>query len=270
MMANFGYTLENYRRLICRFKEEGYTFGPYDGELSQDKLVLLRHDIDYTLAYAVEFARINAEMGIAGTFFIQSRCRLYNLLDFDVQRAITEIADLGQYFGFHAVVGTMFDSLDSLRQFIAEEYELFSRLVPKTAPVFAWHNPGILADEGFDYIKADIPGLLNVYSTFGPDPIPYFADSNMRYTFDELCDLARQGHQVMQLAIAPMQWCPEAENMHEVMVTNLKRKVSDLEAGFSENYIYSDMFPEGLPQAVYDEFGRLCLDRAVGTREKVQ
>jgi|GEM_PF-1636716 len=269
-MAGAGYTLDNYRRLIDRFRSAGYTFGQYDGDLTKDKLILLRHDIDYTLSYAVEFARLNAEMGIAGTFFIQSRCRLYNLLDFDVQRALEEIAALGQHFGFHAVVDSEFESLEKLQKFVAEEFSLFSRFVPRTTPVFAWHNPSILSAQGFDHIKAEFPGLMNVYRAFGPGPIPYFADSNMRYTFDELCALADQGHSAMQLAIAPMQWCPEAEEMRTVMISNFKRKIADIEAGFAENYIYSDMFPTGLPENIYEEFGRLCAESAVGTKENIR
>lgn len=261
-MLDYGYTLDNYRLLLDRFVDAGYEFLPYDAYLRGRKALLLRHDIDYTLFFAEEFARINAEKGVSGTFFFQIRSNLYNFMDHAVQAAVRRIVDMGQYIGFHAVVNSAFPSLPELRDYVSSEFELFRQMVPETSPVFAWHNPGILQAEGFDHIKAEFPGLINAYAKINDVEVPYFADSNMRYSFDELCDLAKRDIPALQLAVAPMQWCPEQSDMRHVIVANLVRKLLDVEQGFSENYVYAEMFPEGLPESLQDQFVQLCFDAA--------
>lgn len=267
-MQDYGYTLDNYRSLLKRFLEAGYEFLPYEAELRGRKALLLRHDIDYTLVFAEQFARINAELGVSGTFFFQLRSSLYNFMDHTVQAAVRRIVDMGQHIGFHAVVASSFPSVDELRDYIASEFDLFRQLVPETSPVFAWHNPGILQAEGFDFIKADFTGLINAYADINGVEVPYYADSNMRYSFDDLCALADRNIPAMQLALAPMQWCPEQPDMRHVMVANLARKLLDVEQGFSENYVYAEMFPEGLPKSFLERFSRLCFDAAAAPAEK--
>lgn len=250
MTHNQGYTLDNYRRLLITLKSEGYTFSPYVDQLPDERTVLLRHDIDYTLTYAKIFAEINAEEGVQGTFFLQLRSGLYNLFDTEVLAAIDAIRECKQFFGFHMVVDDTWDSLDGLRQCVDRDFKVFKSLIPDTHPVFAWHNPGTLVQEGFNHIKASFNGLMNAYADFTSKDIPYFADSNMRYSFEELLEIVRQGTPAMQLAIAPMQWCPEADDMPQVMIANFVRKLRDLEAGFMENNVYSRLFPNRLPKDV--------------------
>lgn len=262
-MKKYDYRLDNYRRLIEHFKQVGYAFSPYRSDAYAEKSVLLRHDIDYTLAHAETFARINADAGVAGTFFFQLRSSLYNFFNFDVQSVVRRIIDMGQHVGFHAVVDSHFDSLDDLRLFIANEFRIFSDLVPESHPVFAWHNPGVLTLDGFNFIEADFPGLINTYGDIGGGRPPYFADSNMRHTFDQLYDIGDQGHPLLQLALAPMQWCPEQEAMENVMVSTLLRKVKELDPGFLDNGVFREMFPEGIPPKALDEFGRLCMQDAL-------
>jgi len=270
MPSQKNYTLSNYLQLIERFKVAGYTFSPYSSDGYTRKSVLLRHDIDYTLSYAETFARINAEAEVAGTFFLQLRSRLYNLLDHDVLSAVRRIIDLGQNIGFHVVVDSKFSNIEELRTYIAAEFALFKSIVPESMPVFAWHNPSILKSEGFNFIQAEFPWLINAYGKIGGVNPPYYADSNMRYSFQELCDIADRDHPVLQLAIAPMQWCPEQPNMRDVMVANLLRKLKDVEPGFLENYVYKDMFPQGIPDDIRQQFGRLCQKVALSSVEGVR
>ncbi len=254
-----GYTLHNYRRLLRAVHDRGLTFMPFDREAPKVPALFLRHDIDYSMVFAERFARIDMEENAQATFFLQLRSRLYNLFDPDVAATIRRILDMGHFIGFHAVVPQQWHNLDALRKEISRDFALFRQAIPEAMPVFAWHNPNMLVSQGFNFIAEDLPGLINAYGSFAGGKPPYFADSNMRYDSNKLISLINNAPDAFQLALAPMQWCPETKTMPEVMISNLVQKIREIEKGFQENDVYSTSYPLGLPESILTRFSKLAL-----------
>lgn len=259
---DYGYNLTNYRAVLAALKAEGYRFASYCDPAPQGKCVFLRHDIDLSLEYAERFARINAETGAVGTFFLQLRCEMYNLLAFETLAAVERIAALGQHIGFHAVIRPG-ATVVTLAEDLHRDFALFRALIPRALPVFAWHNPSILQAEGFAHLEAEFEGLANAYGVFCGGKHPYYADSNMRWSFSQIMDLVRGGEPVFQLALAPMQWCPEEADMPGVLASSLMLRLSEMERALRLNHVYKERLPGGLPEPVFRSI-RATLDRNLG------
>src|SRR5690348_8315965 len=71
------YSLDAYRALIHFAQNKGYRISPFElNPLPQT--IILRHDVDYSLRIALNLARVNAALGIRGTFFVLLRSQIYN------------------------------------------------------------------------------------------------------------------------------------------------------------------------------------------------
>lgn len=259
---DYGYNLTNYRTLLEVFKEEGYHFASYCDPKGAGRNVLLRHDIDLTLEYAEVFARINAEAEVAGTFFLQLRCELYNLLSHEVLASVKRIVALGQHIGFHAVVSPE-TTPETVAEELHQDFTMFRSIVPEAQPVFAWHNPSVLSADGFSCIEQEFDGLVNTYGKIWGDSPPYYSDTNMRWTFDELLDLARSEQSAMQLAIAPMQWYPEEPDMPGVIASSLMLRLREMNRALRLNHVYKKLLPHGMPKTAFRDI-RATIDQSLG------
>lgn len=259
-----GYSPSAYRRLLERLSESGYAFRSFIDGVADSPTVFLRHDVDYSLSWAVEFARINDECGARGTFFLQLRSPLYNLLAFESLAAIREILDLGQWLGFHITLPEEDLPREQVLELIRSDYQDLQAAIPSLQPVAAWHNPSLLVDQ--QGLGWEIPGFVNAYGRIGGRKIPYYSDSNMRYSLSEFESIVARQEPAIQLALAPMQWLPGEPSMVGILARNLGRKIRDLEVEFIRNHVYRGHFPGGLPDGVLLDFETSVIS-AAGTGE---
>lgn len=91
------FSIAVYRDLLNALINKGYAFQTTQQFLKQpkQKVVLLRHDVDDRKLHSLEFAKIQAERGIVGTYYFRVVPE-----SFDVQ-VIQEIAELGHEIGYH-------------------------------------------------------------------------------------------------------------------------------------------------------------------------
>src|SRR5437870_9433546 len=72
------FSLEHYRELLAAAKAGGYRFAGFD-RAPQTGDLLLRHDVDLSLAAALRMAEVEAEVGAWSTWFLMTRSVFYNL-----------------------------------------------------------------------------------------------------------------------------------------------------------------------------------------------
>jgi len=143
------FDLEHYRELIDAAKAGGYHFTFFDRDPEPGDL-LLRHDVDLSLAAALDLAALEHELGAASTYFLMTRSVFYNLASSDGERTIRRLRELGHQIGLHAVWPQ------------ADLDERFD-------PVVAWHNPDSA------YMSEPVEGAVNVMEPrfFSPEkPAP--------------------------------------------------------------------------------------------------
>lgn len=91
------FTIMRYKELLGSLKNAGYTFLPYREFLNnnEDKVIVLRHDVDARKLHSLAFARIQNEMGISGTYYFRVVPQSWD------EEVIREIAALGHEIGYH-------------------------------------------------------------------------------------------------------------------------------------------------------------------------
>lgn len=91
------FTVAIYRRLLDALLEQGYTFQPFRNflEAPAERVVMLRHDVDARKLHSLQFARIQHEKGVAGTYFFRVVPQSFD------EQVIREIEELGHEIGYH-------------------------------------------------------------------------------------------------------------------------------------------------------------------------
>lgn len=190
MTCNFE--LEHYRELLDAAKAGGYRFAAF-GEGPEPGDLFLRHDIDLSLAAAVQMAELEADAGVTTTYLLMTDSVFYNLSSPEGISAIARLRELGHAVGLHAVHPNV--ALD----------DRFDRVV-------SWHNPRP------EYMSAEIPGAVNAYGARYFSAETYRSDSNQHWRSG--CphdDLRAGGFPWLQILVHPAIWVYPGDTMGQTM-----------------------------------------------------
>jgi hypothetical protein len=88
------FSLAHYRELLQAAKAGGYRFAGFDRAPEPGDLIL-RHDVDLSLASALAVAEVEADEGAWSTWFLMTRSVFYNLASKEGEQAIARLRELG-------------------------------------------------------------------------------------------------------------------------------------------------------------------------------
>jgi hypothetical protein len=187
-----SFDLAHYRELLAAAKEGGYRFARFEEEPRGGEL-FLRHDVDLSLAAAVEMAELEAELDVTATYLLMTESVFYNLASEEGAAAVDRLRGLGHPVGLHAVHPNV--ELDGR----------FDRVV-------SWHNPRP------EYMSEEIPGAANAYGKPYFAPETYRSDSNQRWRSGCPHEELRAGaFPWLQILVHPEIWVYPGETMGETM-----------------------------------------------------
>jgi hypothetical protein len=252
------YSVEAYRALLGRLVSDGCRFASFvDEPRAGSRTIYLRHDVDYSLELALELAEMNNELGIQGTFFVQARADLYNVLAPYEAKRLRDLHLLGQRVALHYVPA---DDGESDAAGIRDDFELLRRVEPDLDPVFSWHRPM----EGFgERPELEVPGLVNAYGHRFFRAMPYVSDSVHRVGVTELeAKLVHDASPELQLLLHPVNWIAGGSSGIEILIRGWMRVLRDHERTLLENRAYAQRFPTGMPSHLVAEFERELLAAA--------
>jgi len=91
------FTITAYRDLLTALLEEGYRFQVFQDFLRAplNRAIVLRHDVDDRKEHSLEFARIQNEFGIVGTYYFRMVPQSFD------EGVIRQIAEMGHEIGYH-------------------------------------------------------------------------------------------------------------------------------------------------------------------------
>jgi len=187
-----AFTLAHYRELLRAACAGGYRFSGFDDGPRRGDL-LLRHDVDLSLAAAVTMAELEADADVFATYFLMTESVFYNLASTEGVAAIERLRSLGHRVGLHAVHpnAVLDDRFD---------------------PVVAWHNPDP------ETMSSPVAGAVNVMQRPWFDPSSYRSDSNQRWRFGCPHEELRAGSfEWLQLLTHPELWVYDGATMGETM-----------------------------------------------------
>ncbi len=240
------FSLESYQALIKSALDAGFVPTVFDAESWPKRALLLRHDVDYSLDMAVKLGRVNAELGVAGTFFILLRGHAYNALSAKSIERMSELTSLGQRLGLHEPATQEVD--------LAADFAYFSSQA-QLDPVFSWHNPTPqIIEKHRD--RDSIDGLVNVYSKKFLDGALYRSDSNFGKTYEQLVEAFDGTRDAIHLLVHPINWVAGGGTMVEVFEHAWPYLMRECEAEARTNRVYGEHFPGGMPDALLTDFSR--------------
>jgi hypothetical protein len=191
-----AFSLGHYRELLRATRDGGYRWGGFDAA-PEPGVVILRHDVDLSLAGALAMAEAEAEEGAWSTWFLMTRSVFYNLASSEGERAIARLRELGHRVAHHAVWPHV--DLDA-----------------RFEPVVAWHNPDP------EYMRASIEGAVNVMEPPFFDPDRYRSDSNQHWRHGCPHEALADGEfEWLQLLTHPEIWAFDGATMRESMESML-------------------------------------------------
>jgi hypothetical protein len=186
------FSLAHYRELLRAAQAGGYRCAGFDRAPRAGDLIL-RHDVDLSLAAAIAVAELEADEGVWSTWFLMTRSVFYNLASAEGESAIERLRALGHRIAHHAVYPRV--DLD-------ERFD----------PVVAWHNPDP------EFMQAPIDGAVNVMEAPFFDPEHYRSDSNQHWRHGcPDADLRAGRFEWLQLLTHPEIWAFDGATMRESM-----------------------------------------------------
>jgi hypothetical protein len=200
------FTEDRYRELIRRARRH-YRFEPF-GTSCAEPHVLWRHDLDHSVHRALALARIEAEEGVAATYFVLLRSEYYNPLERAISDRLHEIASLGHRIGLHfdASFWELRDD-EQLADRLAFERRLLEDLTGSEVGAFSFHVPEVGGALRFD--DDVIAGMVNAYGRTLRERYPYVSDSNGYWRFRRLHDvIAAHEEPRLQVLTHPEWWVP--------------------------------------------------------------
>lgn len=176
------FTVKSYKKLLGALKDFGFEFLPYNVfhlQNDQDKkFICLRHDVDARKENSLEFAKIQHQMGIAGTYYFRTIPQSYD------EKVILEMANMGHEIGYHyETMDTSRGQVDNAYDDFVKNLEMFRKIVPITticmhgSPLSKFDNRDIW--KKYDYKKLGL--IAEPYFDIDFNKTFYLTDTGRRW-----------------------------------------------------------------------------------------
>lgn len=190
--------LNAYRDMLELLRSSGYRFVQFTSDAAPGDL-LLRHDIDFSIDFALEIAELEAEMGIFSTYFFMITSNTYNLASKHNSELVKRIHKLGHQISIHfdPVVYRNIDvGLEQERNFFESRFGVSTNVV-------SIHRPGIFLDDN----NRQLPGCRHTYEDVFFRNMIYLADSAGRDIRPAIAKLVESPlTRPLHLLIHPIWW----------------------------------------------------------------
>jgi len=233
-MLTTHFNIENYNAIIKKIIASGYKFVRFpiqdNIEISNEKEVLLRHDIDFSLTAAKEIAQYDYNSGIKSTFFIYLNSPFYNILFEDDKKQIDEIAKFGHDIALH------FDQRINIG--LDKEIEILSKIFSNVrSDLISLHKPRIN-----QYTKTIIKdnihkNILTSYDDAYFREIKYLSDSKCSFNEIEF-DSILNSKKSFQLLLHPIWWYFEGNSLEEKLRKLCDGKENEVKGNIKKNLTF--------------------------------
>jgi len=187
--AKCGYNVKHYLDTLLRARDEGYTIKRVKDYSDKDeKVILLRHDIDFNLRYAYEMAAIEKTYNIQSSYYVYLHSPTYSALAPDNMKIIKSIQNMNHEIGLH------YDS----RYLSSYEPDLLESIINKDVHTVTQHWPGGTEKLDIDHFSQDPRDL----------PLKYLSDSGKHWREGCFCEWIGKEDK-LHVLIHPIWWIKE-------------------------------------------------------------
>jgi hypothetical protein len=180
--------LASLRTILKTALNKGYAFVHYENVDQHDKCILMRHDVDVDVRFAVEVAGIESSFGVSATYFLMLRNPLYNLLSSQIRECVAEMVNLGHHIALHFDV-SQYPGLEDrdLLPAITAELALMREILPDAtlSRCVSFHKPSAY----FLSSEIETDAFFGAYNRRFFRDMRYIADSGGRWREESILEL---------------------------------------------------------------------------------
>jgi hypothetical protein len=214
-MTPDNFVLSSYQKILEIALENKYEFLGFDqiGQESSPYSCLLRHDVDSELWNCRPMADIEADLGIAATYFVMLRSTSYNLFCLESKKAIERLLEKGHHIGLH-LMGELYEEYSSelLAEKVLAEVDTVQDELGINIEAVSFHHPGEAVLNNDIYIGS----LVNTYNSIQMADYFYVSDSNMIWQHEHPAEIfSRRLYPRLHLLIHPMWWTLEPMSLKD-------------------------------------------------------
>lgn len=100
-----SFKFEHYKFILAGAIRGGYVFTTFKNHRwvvnNSRRLIILRHDVDFRMDRALEFAKIEKDLNIRSTFFIRLHSPTYNPFEYKTYQILKQLKDWDFEIGLH-------------------------------------------------------------------------------------------------------------------------------------------------------------------------
>lgn len=216
------FTLNNLYELLFKIKNN-YKFVDYFNTKNENSFVIMRHDVDMSLEYALKIAEIESSLDIKATYFLWLQSQFYNAFEESNKDIIKNIIDLGHNIGIH------FDhsyynvkNEKELTKYLSYDKYIFNKILNIDVKIFSFHNPNEFT---LKWKKNKYADLINTYSDIFYNEIAYCSDSNGYWIYERLEDVInKKKYNKLQILLHPEWWQEEVLSPRNRVLNIINRR----------------------------------------------
>jgi hypothetical protein len=196
--------IKNYKKLILSLLEAGLRPSTNWVNQKKSKTLLLRHDIDFSMEYALEIGKIDQSLGVKSTFFLMVGSNMYNLLSEKNISISKDLAKMGHKISLH------FNPEDhtSKKSFLFEK-NVFEFNLGVNIDIVSLHRPRKFLLKN----NRKVFGVDHTYMDKYTKSIVYLSDSAGKDPRKEISDyLKNKCQKNLQLLIHPIWWMKKSKS----------------------------------------------------------
>lgn len=204
--TSFDFGKNSFLKVLSVLKENQYRFISFcdviDSISGDEKVCLMRHDVDISMDYAVELAKLEYTQGVRACYFVMLRSPLYNLFSRHNAAMLKRLISLGHEIGLHFDARCPPSPGKSLESELTLELDILSQLTGKPVFAFSYHQPN---DEIIQK-KLVLSGVINTYNSDQLLGFKYISDSNREWREMTPIQLAESGMKRIHILLHPIWW----------------------------------------------------------------
>ena len=237
------FTYSEYQRMIELLNEKGYVITNYTEYAKHERCAILRHDVDYDMKKAVEFAKFENSLNVRATYMILVTSVFYNIFSKEVLDDVAHIIAMGHDIGLH------FDE----KQYLGEDVDIQKKMVEEVnllkqatgcnnIRTISMHRPSK------ECIRTNImvgnDEIINTYNDLFFKEFKYVSDSRMHWREPILDYINNTQYDRLHILTHSFWYENQEENIGEKLESFINRAKEDRILNLKNNFTNLDEYIE--------------------------
>jgi hypothetical protein len=221
MKFNCDFTLQHYFEVLKSLEDE-YQIGPIKNYLNKKnkKNIFLRHDVDFSLEYALSLAFEEKKNQKSSTYFVLLHSEFYNANSIKGKEMIQKIVSLGHDIGLHYDTRFFSEDPERNKQQIKQELSILEDIAGIPILTVAPHIPSETKESMLDF--KDL-GILNSRGVEIQTDVFYISDSGRYWRNGCMCNHLGK-HDNIQILTHPIWWVENSKSIKQELDVFFKKE----------------------------------------------